>query len=170
MKNLTNKQLVLIKKCIGAGCALICLLLMFFKVFNYTSSSSVLNGDAITWSKGVSLYSFLFNGDLVVLDSPVSYLREMFGYSHVIMWISFVISLLSLGVLVFGIFSKKNLFSKIGSIALVVAMALFITISFDSQPIGDITVKYLSIFTPFYIISLIISVIGLFSTLTLKDK
>ena len=170
MKKFTNKQLVLVKKCIGVGCALVCLLLMFLNVFKYTSSSSLSSGSDITWGKGVSLYSFLFNGDLFVLDTTVLYLRDMFVYSYVVMWISFVLSLLSLIILVYGVFSKKNLFSKIGSIVLVVALGLFITISFDSQVVSSITIKYLNVFTPVYIISVIISVLGLLSTVTLKDK
>lgn len=170
MKKLDAKQLIFVKKCIGAGCVFVCLLLMLFKVFNYTSSSTIANGEAITWSEGFSLYNFLFNGDLFVLEYNVNYLREVFVYSHVIMWIGFILLVLALGISIYGIFNKKNIFSKIGSITLLAVMALFITISFDSHRVSSITVKYISVFNVFYIMALIVSVIGAFSTLTIKDK
>lgn len=170
MKNLSNKQLLLIRKCIGVGCAVVCLFLMFLNMFKYTSSTSLSSGnDAVTWSEGISLYNFLFNGDKVVLYDSVEYLREIFAFSHVIMWISFIASVLALGALIYGAFSKKILFSKIGSIGLVCAIGILILISFDSYSIVR-TTKYLSIFTPVYLISLVISIIGLFSIVTISDN
>ena len=171
MKKLTNKQLILIKKCVGVGCAVVCMILMLFNAINYISSSTLGGGnDSITWDDGVSLYGFLFNKDLVVLDSKVEYLQAIFNFSYVIMWISFVLLILALCVSIYGIFCKKNIFSKIGSITLLVAMALLMTISFNSHRVSDITVKYISVFSIFYIIALIVSVVGAFSTLTIKDK
>lgn len=169
MDNLTKKQLIFIKKCIGAGCAFLCLVLMLFAGFKYVSSSQITSGDSITWDDSFSIYSMLFNGDKVVLDSQIKYLRELFDFSYVIMWISFVLMVISFGILIYGIFSKKNLVSKIGSIVLVASFAILILVSFDDFKIGR-TVRYLSIFNPAYLICLSLSFVGLFSTLTIKDK
>ena len=170
MKNLSDKKLVLIKKCIVVGCAGICLLLMLLNTFKYTSSSSLSGGgDSITWSDSFSLYDFLFNGNLTVLDSKVTYLRELFSFSYVVMWISFILSPIALLILSYGIFNKKNLFSKVGSIIIVVSTALLILISFDTHSLGR-TTKYLTVFTPFYLIALSLSVISLVTVLSIKEE
>ena len=85
------------------------------------------------------------------------------------MWISFVASCVALVLLIYGVFDKKNLFSKIGSISLVFSYAILILLSFDSYSFSR-TTKYLSIFTPAYFAVLVISVISLFSTITIKEK
>jgi len=170
MKNLSNKQLITIKKCIALGCAVICLLLMLFKGIEYTSSSKLSSGsDPISWSDTISLYSILFNKDAMVLENNVGYVREVLTFSYIVMWISFVLSIISLGILVYGIFSKKSLFSKIGSTIFVSSFIMLVLVNFDNYEIG-ITTKYLSVSTPFYLIALLVSIVGLFSTFTIKDK
>ncbi len=169
MKKITNKELVLAKKIIGLACALLCLLLMFLNVFNYTSSTSVSGGDNVTWSDGASLISFLVSENVEVLDATIKSLRNMFDFSYVMMWIAFCLIIVSILFLIGGLFTNKGLISKIGSIILVVAMVCILVTSFEDFKVGN-TVIYLSVFTFPYIISLCLSGVGLFSTITLKDK
>lgn len=169
MKNMSKEQLILIKKGIGAGCALLCLLLMLFNVFTYTSSTSVLSGGDVTWDDGVSLYTMLFNGDSIVVYDKVSYIREILVFSQVVMWISFIGMVGSFCVGAYGVFTKKNLFSKIASISLISSIGILLLINFDVEKIAN-TSKYLSVLTPFYFICLLVAGLGLLSTLTIKDK
>ena len=104
-----------------------------------------------------------------VLAMPITYLREIFGYSYVVMWIVFSLVLISICVLAVGIFMKKNIVSKIGSCFLVSAIVLLFTMSFDRYSIGN-TVMYLDMFTWGFWLIAIISAVGLYSTIMLKDK
>lgn len=169
MKILSKEKNVLIRKLIGLGSAILCLLLMFLKFINYTSISEVTNSNSIIWDDGISLFSLLFSDKAEVLATPVSYLREIFVYGNVIMWISFILVCISIIVLGGGIFFKKSIASKVGSIILVSSMVLLFTVSFDKYHIGN-TVMYLDVFTWGFWLMVIISAIGLYSTSTLKDS
>ena len=169
MKNLDTKKLILIKKLIGLGCGVLSLLLMFLNFIKYTSSSSIKSGSAITWHDQTSLFTFLFNGKSALLDSKVYILRDIFSFSHVVMWVSFIICLISIAILIVGVFSKKGLISKIGSYALSTSILLLIIIRFKPYTSGN-TIKYLDCFTPIYLLILLISFVGLFATSTLEDK
>ena len=156
MKNMSKEQLILIKKGIGAGCILVCLLLMLFNVFTYTSSTSVMSGGDVTWNEGVSLYTMLFSGDSIVVYDKVEYIREILTFSCVIMWISFIgmIGAFCLGA--YGIFCKRNLFSKIASIVLISSLGILLLVNFGVERVAN-TSKYLSVLTPFYFVCLILS-------------
>ena len=93
----------------------------------------------------------------------------MFGFSYVVMWISFVLQIVSLGFLVYGIFSKKSLFSKIGSVSLLLSYAILILVSFDTYSLGK-TIKYLSVFNVLYLIELLLCGISMFFAFTIKGK
>ena len=147
MKNMSKEQLILIKRGIGTGCALVCLLLMLFNVFTYTSSTAVLSGGDVTWDEGVSLYTMLFNGDSIVVYDKVSYIREILVFSQVIMWIGFIGMIGSFCIGAYGIFTKKNLFSKIASISLISSLAILLLINFDVEKAVN-TSKYLTVLTP----------------------
>ena len=95
MKILSKEKNVLIRKLIGLGSAIFCLVLMFLKFINYTSISEVTNSNSIIWDDGISLFSLLFSDKAEVLATPVSYLREIFVYGNVIMWISFILVCIS---------------------------------------------------------------------------
>lgn len=170
MRNLTNKQLVLIKKCIAAGCALLCTVFILLNIFTYTSSTEMFDGtEYLTWSDGFSMFNFLFNGKANVLDNNVYFIREMFGFSYVIIWISFILLIISLGILIYGIFNKKSLFSKIGSMSLLVSFSILILVNFNTVSLGK-TVIYLSVFNVFYLIQVLLCGISVFSTFTIKEK
>ena len=120
MKNLSNEKIIFIKRLIGLGSAVICLLLMLINFISYTSSSTINSGAAITWDDGFSLFGFLFNGNYEVLDSKVSILRDIFTFSYVLSWISFVLCAISIIVLAIGVITKRNMTTKIGSYILLV--------------------------------------------------
>lgn len=170
MKNLSNKQLVLMKKCVAAGCALLCMVFMLFNVFTFTSSTTFSNGeDVYSESGGFSMFGFLLGNESTSLGMSFSVLRELFSFSYVIVWISFVLQVIALGILIYGVFSKKSWLSKIGSICLLVSYGILILVSFDTYPLGR-TVKYLSIFNVWYFIEIMLCSISAFSTFTIKEK
>ena len=169
MKKMTNNKVIFLKRNVGVICGLLCLILMFFNVFNYISSTEIISrGENLIWSDGFSMFNFLFNDKLDVLETNVSLLRKMFPFAHVIVWISYIAQLISFSILIHGAVSKKNLFSKIGAISLVSSVTMLILVSFDVYSLGR-TVRYISIFTPFYFIALAISVIGLIAILNIKS-
>ena len=82
MKNLSNKQLVLIKKCIAAGCAVLCIVFMLFNVFTFTSSTTFSNGEDIySESGGFSMLGFLLGNESTALDMNFSIVRDFFPFS-----------------------------------------------------------------------------------------
>lgn len=170
MKNLSNKQLILIKKCVAVSCAVLCIIFMLFNIFTFTSRTTLSNGeDFISVSRGFSMFGFLFGNESASLGMNFSIVRDFFGFSYVMVWISFVSQIISLGILIYGVFSKKSLFSKIGSVSLLVSYAILISISFDTYSLGR-TVKYLSIFNLYYLVELLLCLCSVFSTFTIKEK
>ena len=169
MKNLSNEKLILIKKSIGLGCSILCGLLMFLNFITYTSSSSLASGSSITWDDKVSLFNFLFNGDLIVLDARVNVLRDVFTFSYVVMWISFILCLVSVVILTVGVFINKSFFSKLGSSLLLGGLLILSVISFDKYKIGN-TIRHLNVFGLGYIFIILVSIVGLSCTFTLDDK
>ena len=169
MKEISGIKLVLVKKLIGLGSAIVCFLLMLLKFVKYTSTSKLSSGSSITWDDGVSLFNFLFDKDYEVFDGNVTILRDAFGYSYVIMWVSFVLCLTSIILLTVGFFLKKGIVSKIGSFVLIGAIVLLFTVVFDKECSGN-TVRYLNIFTLIYGLIVLIGVVGLAATITLNDK
>ena len=169
MKKLSNEKIIFIKRLIGLSCAVLCLLFMLINFISYTSSSTLKNGSAITWDDGLSLFSFLFNGNYEVLDSKASILRSIFTFSYVLSWISFVLCVISIGVLSVGVIKKNNLITKIGSYILLVATLILVLTIFDRYESGN-TVKYLNIFTWGYGLIVLVSSLGLVATITLEDK
>lgn len=169
MKSLSKEKLILIKKLIGLGSGILCILLMLVNFITYTSSSSLASGTSITWDDKVSLFSFLFNGDLEVLDAKVSVLRDVFTFSYVIMWVSFILCLVSIIVLTVGVFMKKSVISKIGNGLLLGAILILSFVSFNKYDAGN-TIRYLNVFGWGYIFIILISIVGIGSTFTLEDK
>ena len=168
VKNLSKEKLILFKKLIGLGSAVLCLVLMFIRFIKYTSTSTTLSGSSITFDENLSLYEFLFNKDYIVFDGNVGILRDAFGYSHVIMWLVFILCLISVVTLTVGVFMKKSLFSKIGNCILLGAFIVLITMIFDKESSAN-TVRYLNVFTWGYGLLVIASGLGFMSTITLKD-
>lgn len=169
MKNLSKDKVVFLKKIIGLCSALLCLLMLFLNFIDYTSSSTLLSGGNITKSSSVSLFNFIFNKDHKVFDGNISILREVFKYSYVIMWISFILILVSIIIFLFGYFYKKSLLSKIGSFVLLAGIILLGTMFFDKYSVGN-TVRYLNVFTLEYCLCLFVCVFGLVTSFNLDNK
>jgi len=157
-----------VRKIIGAGSGIVCLLMLFLKFISYTSTSTVSSDIEITWTDNISVFSFLFNKDYEVFDCRVEVLRDIFGFSYVIMWISFILILIGVVTLIVGVFVKKSLISKIGSIIVISSLLLLILIAFDVYKSG-ITVRYLDVFTWAYPLSVFVGGFGVFNTIILKD-
>jgi hypothetical protein len=168
MKNMNKEKLILVKKLIGLGSAVLCLLLMLIKFIKYTSTSTLVSGGSLTWESNISLYSFLFNKDFEAFDGTISVLREAFEYSHVVMWISFILCLVSVAILTAGVFMKKGLLSKIGSFVLMGAIVILATLIFDRETSAN-TVRYLNVFTIGYLLLIVTSGLGLMATVTIKE-
>ena len=169
MKKMKKNKLILVKKLIGLGSAVLCLLFMFIKFIKYTSTSTLISGGSLTWDSNISLYNFLFSEKHDVFDGSISIVREAFGYSHVVLWISFILCLASVAILTVGIFMKKGLISKIGSFVLMGAIVILATLIFDREASAN-TVRYLNVFTLGYLLLIVTSGLGLMATVTIKDK
>lgn len=168
MKNMNNEKMILVKKLIGLGSAVLCLLLMLIKFIKYTSTSTLVSGGSLTWESNISLYSFLFDKDYESFDGTISILKEAFAYSNVVMWISFVLCVVSVIVLTVGVFVRKGLVSKIGSFILIGAIVILATLIFDKETSAN-TVRYLNVFTIGYLLLIVTSGLGLMATVTIKD-
>lgn len=170
MNNLKNTQLITIKKLIAVGCAILCTLLMFTKMFRYTATTTFTSGsDSVTMSGEFSLVSFLFNENLAIMDSKVEFLREIFAFSYVIMWISFSLCVISLIVLIIGALLKKTLVSKIGGISLMVSIILNVLVSFNRYPSGN-TIRYIEFFTIPFVIAMLLGFIVLFLVFSIDNS
>ena len=169
MKKLSESRLIIIKKIIGFCSALICMSLMFVGVIRYTSSSMIGSSkDSVQFSDSVSLYSFLFNGNYEVLDSKVSILRDTFKFSYMILWMCFIFCLVGIALLAISFFVKKSLISKIGGYIFLGGILALSLLVFDRYERGN-TVKYLDVFTWWYGLIILVSIVGLMSSSSLTD-
>lgn len=169
MNKFDKKKLIFIKKLIGLSSCILCIALMAINFISYTSSSSLNNGDSVVLDDKFSLFSFLFNKNCIVLDSKVLFLRNIFKFSYVIMWISFILTLSSIVVAIIGIAAKKTVLSKIGNYILTFGVIILSLMFFDRYSIGN-TVKFLNIFTWQYGLIILVNLIGLYSTMTIYER
>lgn len=168
MKNLSKEKLVLIKKLIGLGSCVLCLIFLLIPFIKYTSTSTLASGGSITYDDGVSLYNFLFNKSYKVFDGNLGILRDAFSYSYVAGWIGFILSLCSLVLFVLGVFMKKGFLSKIGGYVLGTSIVVLATLIFDREASGN-TVRYLNVVTWGYGLLVVTGGLGVLATVTLKD-
>jgi len=169
MKNMSKEKLIFIKKLVGVGSAVLCLLMMMFNFIDYTSTSSIATGGDITWSDSFSLFSFLFNGNKEVIDCNISVLRDVFTFSYVIVWISAVLCLASIIISLVGVFSKKNIFSKMGGYISIVSALILILITFNRYSAGN-TIRYLDVFNWIYAIIIFVTILGTVCVVSIDEK
>ena len=96
MKTLDKKQVILIKKIVSFACIALTMLLFLIGTFNYVSTTAIMSGSNVTMQDSFSLYQFLFDSKQTILDSRVDLLRNVFSFSHILMWISFVLNIIAL--------------------------------------------------------------------------
>ena len=170
MDRLKKVNIGLIKKVVALVSMIGCFLLMFTDFISYTSKTSISGGkDAVILSDGVSLFSFLFNGGKSVLDADVGRLRDMFGFSHILMWVVLILTIGSIALFIVGLCMKKNLFVKISSVIFFGAILGLFLMSFDVYEVTK-TVKYLDVFTWKYWIMTLFSGLSVGVVCALEEK
>lgn len=158
----------LYKKIAIVICDISCMLLMFCKVINYKSVAAY-GGTQVGKSLGVSLYNLLFNKNMILGDYAIYKIYDTLKFSCVVMWISFVLSIVSIVLLIVGFVSKKNIYFKVGSILFVFSIIELMLINFCFKK-TYITTRSLNVYTYFYLLILLISIGSLSVSLSIKKK
>ena len=163
-KKKTNNMVSLVKKGIALLASVVTFIFFFLEMIAVkTKYVNVLKDESEVETAGVKFSEFLFSEDYEAV-------RETFGTATTIMWIVFILVIVSVVLTALAFFMKKGaMFSKVGSVVLVLAMVLMFVINFDKvETILKITTWYSNI-TALYFVALALSVGGFASVATL-DK
>lgn len=165
-KKSSKKTNSLIMKGVTALSSVLVLVFMFLNELVIKVKSSTLITKESTTKTEVSFFKVLFNEDYASL-------RENFSLTTTIMWIVFVLAVVSLvaAVLAF-VASKGALLSKVSGVLLVLAMLLLFVVNFEKNTVDLYVAKgetSVSNITVLYFVSLVFSGLGLVSSLNVKD-
>ena len=128
----------------------------------------------------------LFGGGKSVTTTPVTFtkvlfgedyanLREHLGTTTVVLWVVFVLAILSVLVLLASLLLKKNsnVLAKTGAVVLVVALLALFVVNIDKATLSIFGLAesetYVTNLTVLYFVALVFSLVGVVSTFTL-DK
>lgn len=112
-------------------------------------------------STGIKFSEFLFNEEYELV-------RETFSITTTIMWIVFILAIVSVVFTALALFVKKGTkVSKLGAGLLVLAMVLMFAMNIDKGEVLKVTTWY-SNMTALYFVALALSVGGFVSVATLK--
>lgn len=162
-KKKTNNTMNLLRKGVALLASVVTFVFLFLEMIACkTKYINVLKDESEVETVGVKFSEFLFNEDYEAV-------REMFSTATTIMWIVFILVVVSVAVTALALFVKKGaMASKIGAGLLVLAMVLMFVINFDKvETVLKITTWY-SNMTILYFVALALSVVGLVSVAKLK--
>ena len=160
----TNKMAVLIRKGVALLASVLTFVFLFLEVISSkTKYLNVIKDKTEVETVGVKFSDFLFSENYETI-------RETFGTATTIMWVVFVLVVLSMILTAAAFLLKKgSLASKVGAGVLVLAMVLMFAINLDQvESILKVTTWY-SNMTGLYFVALAFSVVGMVSVATLKD-
>ena len=167
-KTKASKNMVcLIKKGVALLAAVVTFVFFFLEMLavKSVSSSSLFGNTKTTTTDGVTFAKLLFNEDYEIY-------REELGLTTVILWVVFVLVILSILALVASFVAKKSIVAKFGAGVLVVALLLLFVVNLDKATIdfGSLGKKdtFITNITALYFIALGLSAAGLGATVTLK--
>lgn len=162
-KKKINNTMSLVRKGIALLASVVTFIFLFLEMIaKKTKYVNVLKDENEVKTLGVKFSEFLFNEDYEAV-------RETFTTATTIMWVVFVLVVVSVIVTALALFVKKGaLVSKLGAGLLVLAMVLMFVINFDkAESIIKVTTWY-SNMTALYFVALALSVGGFASVVTLK--
>ena len=160
-KKKVNKSETLLRKGIALVAAVVTFVFFFLEMIAFkTVGKNLLTGKKVVDTTGVKVSDFLFNSDYELF-------RETYSTANTILWIAFVLVVLSVVVLVASLLLKKNgsLLAKVGAGLLVLGLLAMFVINVDKT---EVVVTYYTNITAFYFVALALSLVGFASVVTLK--
>lgn len=168
-KKSKNNSNSMIMKVVTLICSIIIFVFLFLEILVFKGKGNILgfNFSNSEDPETVSLSNFLFNEDYESL-------REELSTTTSILWIAFILVILSMIISLLSLFVKKqgSLLAKVSGFVLVVSMMALFIINLDKYTLdagflgnGEL---YLSNLTVMYFVSLAVSGVGLVSSLNLK--
>ena len=160
-KKKVNQSETLIRKGIALVASVVTFVFFFLEMIAFKSvGKNILTGKKVVDTTGVKVSDFLFNSDYEAL-------RETYSTANTVLWIAFVLVVLSVVALVASLLLKKNgsLVAKIGAGLLVLGLLVMFIINVDKT---DVIVTYYTNVTVLYFIALALSLVGCASVFTLK--
>lgn len=160
-KKKVNQSETLIRKGIALVASVVTFVFFFLEMIAFKSvSKNILTGKKVVDTTGVKVSDFLFNSDYELF-------RETYSTANTVLWIAFVLVVLSVVALVASLLLKKNgtLVAKIGAGLLVLGLLVMFIINVDKT---DVVVTYYTNVTVLYFIALALSFVGFASVVTLK--
>ena len=160
-KKKVNQSETLIRKGIALVASVVTFVFFFLEMIALKSvGKNILTGKKVVDTKGEKVSDFLFNSDYELF-------RETYSIANTVLWIAFVLVVLSVVALVASLLLKKNgtLVAKIGAGLLVLGLLVMFIINVDKT---DVVVTYYTNVTVLYFIALALSFVGFASVVTLK--
>lgn len=160
-KKKVNGSETLLRKVIALVASVVTFVFFFLEMIAFKSvGKNILTGKKVVDTTGVKVSDFLFNSDYELF-------RETYSTANTVLWIVFVLVVLSVVALVASLLLKKNgtLVAKIGAGLLVLGLLVMFIINVDKT---DVVVTYYTNVTAFYFIALALSFVGFASVVTLK--
>ena len=162
-KNRKN-SMNLIRKGIALLISIVTFVFFFLEMMDIRVKTTVLGKENVE-NERVKFSDLLFNEDYEVI-------REELNLASTVMWVVFVLVIVAVGCAVLGlVMNKGTTFSKLGSVILLVAMALLFVVNLDVATLdfyiakGDINISNI---TSLYFVSLALSTCSFASVITLK--
>ena len=158
-KKKVNGSETLLRKVIALVASVVTFVFFFLEMIAFKSvGKNILTGKKVVDTTGVKVSDFLFNSDYELF-------RETYSTANTVLWIVFVLVVLSVVALVASLLLKKNgtLVAKIGAGLLVLGLLVMFIINVDKT---DVVVTYYTNVTAFYFIALALSFVGFASVVT----
>ena len=166
-KKIKKDPMCLVKKCIALAASVLVLVFMFFDFLAIKSQASLLGKESNVSTESVKLSEVLFSEDFEVV-------RENLSTTTMILWMTFIFVLLASVICALSLFIKRkgSLCAKMGSVLLVLAMLLLFVINTDKATFSVLgfasAETWVSNITGLYFVALVLSLVGLISTFSLK--
>lgn len=166
-KKIKKDPMCLVKKGIALASSILVFVFMFLEFLALKSKGSLFGKESEVSTEGVKLSEVLFNEDFEAV-------RENLGTTTTVLWVSFIFVILAVVVCALSLFIKKkgSLCAKIGSVLLVAAMLVLFVVNTDKATFSVLGLAsaetWISNITALYFVSLVLSVAGLVSSLSLK--
>ena len=166
-KKIKKDPMCLVKKGIALASSVLVLVFMFFDFLAIKSQASLLGKESNVSTESVKLSEVLFSEDFEVV-------RENLSTTTMILWMTFIFVLLASVICALSLFIKRkgSLCAKMGSVLLVLALLLLFVVNTDKATFSVLgfasAETWVSNITGLYFVSLVLSLVGLISTFSLK--
>lgn len=166
-KKIKKDSMCLLKKGVTLAASVLVFIFMFLELLAVKSKGSLFGKESDVETEGVKFIDLLFHEDFEVI-------REELSTTTMILWVSFVLVILAIILSAISLIVKKkgSLFAKVGGVLLVVSMLVLFVVNSDKATLSVLGLAsaetWISNITVLYFVSLVLSVGGLVSALSLK--